>query len=56
MENNKQSPIGKAVAALVAELQKLPPAERAGTAAQLAILMENTVLALVEKHPEITGA
>lgn len=48
--------VAAALDALVAELAKLPPDERAATAAQIAVLMENAALGLLERHPEILGA
>lgn len=52
---NQQNRLSEAMDALVHELAKLPPDERAATAAQIARLMEDAALGLLERHPEILG-
>lgn len=49
------NPLTEAMDVLVRELAKLPPAERAATAAQISVMMENAALGLLDKYPEILG-
>lgn len=53
--NDRPNAVAAALDVLVAELAKLPPDERAATAAQISLMLENAALGLLDKHPEILG-